>query len=214
MTIQRTLGSGGEVTVVVVTDGRYGDRKVGPDQMAAIRRDEVRRATAVLGLDPSSLVMLDFEDATLSSDEDRLAEVLRKIVVATRPEVVVAPCPWDLHPDHAALGRTTRRVLVGRPVKHLEYLVWGWDQPLRLCARLVRQARYSRGLRPHLVRPVLVDGTGYEEKKAQAVACHSSQFAPAAVLYGRSIDGTGPLGNEFLHRYGFRSEVFFPRDPG
>ena len=214
-TVQRTLSGGGKVTIVLATDGRYGDPEaVAPEPMATIRRDELEHAIAVLGLAPSSLVMLGFEDATLSRNEDRLAEALHAVIVMAQPEVLIAPCPWDLHPDHAALGRVTRRILAGRPVQHLEYLVWCWDQPSRLVGYLARRTRVTRGHWTFPARPVLVDGTDYVDKKAEALACHSSQFSPTATFNGHSIGGSGPLGNEFLRSLDHTSELFFLRTPG
>jgi LmbE family N-acetylglucosaminyl deacetylase len=211
LTIQRALESEQEVTVVVATDGRFGDPEaVAPERMAEIRIDELYCATAVLGLPRSNLVLLGFEDASLSRTEDRLGDALRRVVETTRPGVVISPCPWDLHPDHAALGRAARRVLAGRSVQHLEYLVWGWDQPVRLAARLVRRARTTRGHWKTPRRPVVVNGTGYMTKKAEALACYSSQFSPTAVFHGQSIGGSGPLGGDFLRLLDDERELFFP----
>ena len=212
VTIQRTLDRGREVTVVVASDGRHGNPGlVAPERMATIRRGELTRATAVLGVTPSHLIMLGFEDATLSDHEDALAESIQEIIEINRPDVVISPCPWDLHPDHAALGRVARTIVEGRSVLHLEYLVWGWDQPVRLAIRLGRRAISTRGSWTFPALPVVVDGTGYLDGKAEALACHSSQFSPAAVLHGRSVGGSGPLGSGFLRLIDYESELFFPR---
>ena len=212
VTIQRTLDRGNEVTVVVASDGRYGDpESVVPERMATIRKGELARATAVLGVSSSHLIMLGFEDATLSDHEDALAESIQEIIEINRPDVVISPCPWDLHPDHAALGRVARTIVEGRSVLHLEYLVWGWDQPVRLAIRLGRRAISTRGSWTFPALPVVVDGTGYLDGKAEALACHSSQFSPTAVLHGRSVGGSGPLGSGFLRLMDYESELFFPR---
>jgi LmbE family N-acetylglucosaminyl deacetylase len=199
--------------------------------MAAVRRDEFLEATSALGLDLADLVMLGFEDASLTRSESRLRGAVEDVVAGFRPDVVMSPCPWDIHPDHAALGRVARAVLDGRPVQHVEYLIWGWDQPVRLAARLGRRlrglrddrttagrparlGRRLRGLRDDRTtagRPVLVNGTGHVAKKAEALACYTTQFAPSAELYGHSIGGSGPLGNEFLRQIDFENELFFPR---
>jgi LmbE family N-acetylglucosaminyl deacetylase len=210
--VQRTLDAGGKVVVVVATDGRFGDAEVvPPERMAAMRRDEFLEATSALGLDPADLVMLGFEDASLTRSESRLRGAVEDVVAGFRPDVVMSPCPWDIHPDHAALGRVARAVLDGRPVQHVEYLIWGWNQPVRLAARLGRRLRGLRDDRTTAGRPVLVNGTGHVAKKAEALACYTTQFAPSAELYGHSIGGSGPLGNEFLRQIDFENELFFPR---
>jgi len=214
MAIPRTLDAGGQVTIVVGTDGRHGDPDtVPPEQMGVVRRDELERATAALGVPPADLVILEFEDASLTRNELRLAEAIADIVEAKRPDVVIAPSPWDLHPDHAALGRAARQVLAGRSIRHLEYLVWGWDAPVRLTARLVRRASQNRIHWGYPGRPVLLDGTGYVDRKAEALACYSSQFSPTAVFRGRPVGGSGPLGHQFMRRIDFANEVFFLRRP-
>ncbi len=118
-------------------------------------------------------------------------------------------------PDHYPLPAVDPAKLgfAARPLQHLEYLVWGWDQPMRLTVRMIRGARSGRRSPARLTRPFLVDGTGYADRKAQALACYPSQFSPGASLYGRSIGGVGPLDNDFLRRFG-EGELFLPRALG
>ena len=211
LAVQRALGSGAKVLAVVATDGRYGDPDViPPERMAAIRLDELKAATSVLGLDPTDLLTLGFEDASLTRAESMLRGAVEEVVAGFLPDVVMSPCPWDLHPDHAALGRAARVVLAGRPAQHVEYLVWGWKQPVRLTGRLVRRLRHGQQGPMTAGRPALVDGSPYLAKKAQALACYASQFGPSAELHGRPIGGSGPLDNGFLRQFDFENELFFP----
>ncbi len=208
-TVLRTLAEGGRVSIAVATDGRYGDPRVDPARMAEIRAGELERAAGTLGIGPGRLVRMGFEDASLSANEGRLADELARLVRELRPDVVLGPCSWDLHPDHAALGRALATLSDGGP-RLFGYLVWGWARPVRLAVRAVKRATAPGG-RPRLPRrPVAVGVAAQLDAKAVALAAHSSQLSPDAALAGRAVGGTGPLGAEFLLPFGTGREIFFP----
>lgn len=207
--IARTVARGGHVVLAVATDGRHGDERVAPQEMAARRDRELTEAVRVLGLASGDVIQLGFEDATLAANEAALADAVRTLVERERPDVVLGPCPWDLHPDHAALGRCLPRWSEDGPAV-LGYLVWGWDQPLRLLRRATRDGPERASRRPARRWPVAVDVTDLLETKAAALRCHRSQFTPDARLAGRAVGGTGPLDSAFLARFGGRRELFFP----
>jgi LmbE family N-acetylglucosaminyl deacetylase len=206
-TISRVVQSGGSAVVIIATDGSLGVPSVPPSSLAATRREEVIAATETLGVESSNLVLLQFPDATLSDNEEHLKKLVEEVVEDRRPDTVFSPSIFDTHPDHAALGRAARAVLRNRAIRHLEYLIWGWNQPFRLSAQLLRQRDMGQRLPG---RPVRIRSQGYESTKAQALACHRSQIAPGATLFGVPLEGTGGMDGAFLKHFDHPSEIFFP----
>ncbi len=127
--IVRKLAAGSAVTVVMVTDGRHShaSRVIGPDALAALRRDELCEATRRLGLPDSSLRWADIEDGKVAHSEDRLSAVIQDVLAELRPDELYATSAAEPHPDHAAVGRAARRAAgaVGG-VTLLEYPIWLW----------------------------------------------------------------------------------------
>ena len=120
-----TLGCGGTlvkhrrvgdlVRVVQVTDGRASRAGgLGPDEMAARRQDEARRAMAALDVE---LVWLGLREAEWRDDEllPHLARLLRE----DRPSVIYAPSPIDYHPEHVRVARVLAQ-LAPSPVRVFE----------------------------------------------------------------------------------------------
>lgn len=97
---------GWDVALAIATDGDRGthDPAVSRESLAALRREESRRAGQILGL--SGIVFLGKEDGELHADRSLrrdLARVYRQI----RPDRLITFDPWrryELHPDHRAVG--------------------------------------------------------------------------------------------------------------
>ena len=213
-TIARTLSSGGRVTLLVASDGRFGDPDRPPEEMAATRRDELAGATVALGLAPGDVVSLDLVDGTLADHEDTLVAEIDALVRARDPTVVLAPSWRDPHPDHRSLGRAARRALAGRDVDLIEYIVWGWVQPTRLLDgalgpghRTIRPAKGTR--RPRFARPIMVTSGEHLATKRAALACHLSQLGPSAASLSLPA-GSGFLDARFLSHFLGDAEIFFP----
>lgn len=83
---------GDPVSVALVTSGEVGGE-------AQVRLEESRRAAACLG--PAEVSCLEARDGAVAAD-DTLAERLAALVDRVAPQVVYAPSPWEMHPDHVA----------------------------------------------------------------------------------------------------------------
>ena len=137
------LSHGVPVSVLVLTDGgRYGD--------TATRMAESRAAAAVLGYGEPEFWGLP--DRALSHEQGLVERLVQKIVAAGA-DLVYAPSPWEIHPDHrqtaSAAAEAVRRT------------------GLRL-------AFYEVGspLRPNL----LLDITAHADTKKKAMLCFASQL--------------------------------------
>jgi len=210
-TLARTLIGGGDVLVVMATDGRLAQVDGDPDAMAAIRRDELAAATELLGLPPEQVLKLNFPDRDLSSHERELADSLAAVVRSWEPSTVLVTAECDPNPDHRALGRAARRAMAGQAGALFEYMVWGWMKPTRW---LVGSLGFSNagGGASRMDRVATVRTEGVLPIKRAALSCHRSQLGPSAPIAGLPA-GDGILSGQFLANFFGSFEVFFPANP-
>lgn len=161
-TIARHVQAGAQVTVVFLTDGRYGasyarmtkpqrDRR--QTQIMAIRKQEAQCAGRVLGV--QSLLFLDAEDLRLRMDR-RVPGLLRAILQREQPHCVYLPSFLEQHCDHRAANGVLLAAIEGAGLQFecRGYEVW-------------------TPLIPNCV--VKIDAT--LELKKRALACYQSQLA-------------------------------------
>ncbi|MEU0494652.1 PIG-L family deacetylase [Mycobacterium sp. NPDC006124] len=119
---------GVDVTVVSVTDGGGSVPGLSPVERRWLereRRDEMRSATAVLGIDPP--VTLGLADGEVAEHQDELTTLLTD-VLAARPPGTWCAATWrgDGHPDHEAVGRGAAAAVAVTDAVLLEFPVWMW----------------------------------------------------------------------------------------
>jgi len=167
--IQRTLSNGGEVRVVIVTDGDKWGKKL-------IRQREVSQAMSICGLPSDQLIFWPFGDGRLQ-DNSALTEALSQEIEDFLPTVIVTTDLLDTHKDHQALGLVTNRLITHYPT-------------IGLLTTLIHYHRFPRpiGLRP--TAALLPPGCLFSEltwqqlsltpteqsTKATAINCFTSQL--------------------------------------
>lgn len=104
--IANTVAAGGEVVILTMTGGEVGIIGKTPEQARAVRRAEAEEGSAALGAQVEFFG--GFDGAFDASAEN--AEKLIQTLLRLDPEVVTAPWPLDIHPDHQASGMLAWRV--------------------------------------------------------------------------------------------------------
>ena len=115
-TIAKKVSEGYEVVIVVMTDGRHAFSKVlgiesdpTPSELKEIRKEEVKRATRILGVKEENLLFLDFEDGMLEKNEreaqEKVIEILRE---NPPPTELYFPYEKDYHMDHHVANRIVK----------------------------------------------------------------------------------------------------------
>lgn len=206
-TIARWVDDGYEVRAVVATSGDKGhdDPSITREQLVALRRAEQRRAAAILGV--THVTFLDYEDGELAWAGPRLAEEITRTIREVRPDIVLTHdpfagppryAPYQLHPDHRAVGFAVIDVVYFRAPGPLYY-----------------PDHSAAGLAPHRVGEMLlimgdhhdhfVDISTTFTRKVEAVRAHASQWGQHPDLEGflrRRAEEVGrlrgiPLGEVF-----------------
>jgi LmbE family N-acetylglucosaminyl deacetylase len=154
-TLHRHAQRGGEITVVYLTDGRYGGQ-IPPEakshKLTQVRRAEAQQALATLGI--QNALFLNAEETQLANTP-ALSHLLREILTTLRPHLVYLPFFWEEHPDHQAANQLLLDA-VARENLHFDchaYEVW-----------------------TPLFPNCLVEITSVVETKRQALQCYQSQL--------------------------------------
>lgn len=95
---------GDEVRMVSVTDGRSGHHRRRGAELVDLRREEARRAGAVIG---ATYETWDFPDGALQPTLELRSAIIRELRTF-RPDLVLTHRPWDYHPDHRAVGQAVQ----------------------------------------------------------------------------------------------------------
>jgi N-acetylglucosamine malate deacetylase 1 len=176
--IANAVAAGDSVVVLEMTGGELGVWGKSPEEARAIRIVEARRAAAALGARAEFFGGLD---GSLVSDAAGVAR-LGGILAGLKPDVVVAPWPLDVHPDHQAAGQ----------------LAWrAFQDPATTFALYFYETTNSPHTRSVAFTPSdYVDITGVLERKREATLQHASQnpavwfdmYANLALVHGYAAD--------------------------
>lgn len=178
--IANAVAAGDSVVVLEMTGGELGVWGKSPEEARAIRTAEARRAAATLGARAEFFGGLDGSLVSDAAGAARLGAVLG----ALQPDVVVAPWPLDVHPDHQAAGQLTWRA---------------FQDPATTFALYFYETTNSPHTRSVAFTPTdYVDITGVLERKREATLQHASQnpaewfdmYANLALVHGYAADVT------------------------
>ena len=178
--IANTVAAGDSVVVLEMTGGELGVWGKSPDEARAIRTAEARRAAARLGARAEFFGGLDGSLVSDAAGAARLGAILARL----RPEVVVAPWPLDVHPDHQAAGQLAWRAFQDPATTFTLYFYETTNAP------------HTRSF--GFVPTDYVDITGALAAKREATLLHASQnpaewfdlYANLALVHGYAADVT------------------------
>jgi LmbE family N-acetylglucosaminyl deacetylase len=196
-TIVKKIREGFDVYVVVMTDGRHshdvtlGLAEPSPETIAEIRATEFKEATRVLGVNPSNLILLGFEDGKLREHMSEARERTVRILHEVCPVEIYVPHRDDANKDH----RTTYEIVDGSVKEaHLrsktyEYSVWN-------------------GKIPHPELKVFVmDIHGELRRKMEAISKYKSQISKCFPKQEKAV-----LSKEFVNMFRSETETFYTKE--
>ena len=195
---------GVEVHLLTATRGQEGScgdpPMCTPEELPAVREQELRCACAALGIAPPRL--LDYCDGSLADvdEEEGAAQVLLAIEML-RPQVLLTWPPDGLsgHADHMAVSRWTALAFE-------RATMLGWDAPVALYHLAVpRSVAQGLGLAHLHALPdeevsLAVDVSPVWEQKLAAIRCHRTQLSSSPVLSASQEKQRLFLGREHFFR--------------
>lgn len=153
---------GHQVGLCDLTAGEMGSNGTVEERLA-----EADAAAAVLGA--AWRVNLRLPDRALGRD-DRQARDIAGLVRRTRPRVVAIPYWSDRHPDHVAASQLLTEAVFSAGLRRYAAEGDAW-KPESICYYFINDSAP-----PSFV----VDVSDHYEVKRRALACHATQFRPAA----------------------------------
>lgn len=165
--------AGHEILICSMTPGDCGSRELSAEEIAAVRRDEARRAAELLG---AAYHCLEFRDLSIVIDLEskrRVTEVVRW----ARPDVVLTAPPVDYMDDHEATSRLVRDACFNASCPN--YSTHAWDPApatekiphLYYMDAVEGRDLWGQPLPPHFY----VDISTTFDLKRRMLACHESQ---------------------------------------
>lgn len=175
-------------TVACATRGELGEVAAGlearansPSELGALREQELREATALLGVERAEILGwcdsgVDGAPASGSlaaADPVDVERAVRALIEETRPDVVVTLDASDGHRDHAVVRDAT--------LAAVEHSTWRPERVYLWC--LARSLLSEFAGDPHVGTPdeaitTVVDTSAYVEQRWKAMRAHRSQAPP------------------------------------
>lgn len=186
-TISRYVDEGHDVTVLYLTRGEAGINGKSPDEAAAIRSAEAKKACEILKAQPRFAGQIDGKTEVSSAHYD----AFRKLLDEEKPDVVFTHWPIDSHRDHRACSLLVYDAWL-RSGRHFALYYFEVDL----------------GAQTQCFRPThFVDITATEPRKREACLAHESQGAATdfypnyhvKMHHFRGMESGFPLAEAFVH---------------
>lgn len=154
-----------------IANGSCGSVTLGPEEIAAVRTGEARRAAAMIGAEFHEPLVNDIEVLYEQPLVRKLCSILREI----RPEILLLPSPQDYMEDHQNASRLMVTAAFCRGMRN-----YAGDPPsYAIETEMALYHALPYGLNDQLRRPVIpdftVDISPVIAKKREMLACHKSQ---------------------------------------
>lgn len=162
-TLAKEIDRGKKVGILDLTRGELGTRGT-----AEIRDKEAKAAAEILGV-----VMrhnLEFSDGFFENNTAHKLEII-KIIRKYKPEIVLCNAVEDRHIDHGKGARLVSEACFLSGLRKIETIMDGNSQPAWRPKQVLHYIQW-KNLKPDVV----VDISGYIEKKLEAVKAYESQF--------------------------------------
>ncbi|MBX3412276.1 MAG: PIG-L family deacetylase [Pirellulales bacterium] len=172
-TLALLAAAGHTVIIATMTPGDCGSREMGPEEIAAVRREEARRAAEIIG---AEYHCLEFRDLSIVIDNDskrRVTELVRR----ARPDVVLTAPPVDYMEDHEATSKLVRDACFNASCPNYATRQWEPAPPTdRIPALFYVDPVEGKDLWGEPILPhFYIDVSDVFETKQQMLACHESQ---------------------------------------
>lgn len=188
-TLAKEIAKGKKVGILDLTQGELGTRG-----SAQIRAEESAQAAKILGVELRE--NLGFKDAFFVNDKAHQMEII-KIIRKYQPEIVLCNAIDDRHIDHGKGSELTSTACFLSGLKRITTQIDGKKQEKWRPKQVLHYIQWK-----DLVPDIVVDITGFIDKKMEAVQAYKSQFYDA-----KSKAPSTPISsNNFLQSVEYRAQ--------
>ena len=115
-TLAKYAKLGHKVFTATTTNGNIGSATLPMDEIAKIRKEEARRAAAIIG---AEYLCLDYDDEMLYDDRSVRVNMIN-LIRYCKPDVILTHSPTDYNPDHELTSKIVNDVAVMIPIAKIE----------------------------------------------------------------------------------------------
>ncbi|RPJ56067.1 MAG: PIG-L family deacetylase [Acidobacteria bacterium] len=163
-TLARFRQQGDDVVMCHVANGNLGHTEIPRDELRQIRREEAKRAAAVIGAESVTLDIDDMDVYLERSSRAKMVDVIRRAA----PDVIIVPSPDDYLSDHFV---SSQIAVDASFLASLPQLVTEVEVHFRLTPIFFADTLAGVRFDPE----EYVDISAVEKIKREMIACHESQ---------------------------------------
>lgn len=165
-TLAKYASQGHKVFTATATNGNVGSATLPMDEIARIRKEEARKAAAVIG---AEYICLDYDDEMFFEDRAaRLAFI--DLVRYCKADIILTHNSKDYNPDHELTSKIITDIAVMIPVAKIETKNKPYDK-----IPMIAYFEPVNGL--GFIPTEYVDITDFLDKKMEMCLCHQSQIS-------------------------------------
>lgn len=163
-TLARFRAQGDDVVMCHVANGNLGHTEIPRDELREMRREEAKRAAAVIGAES---VTLDIDDLDVFADRSSRVQMV-DVIRRAGPDLMIVPSPEDYMVDHVV---SSQLAVDAGFVATLPQYVTDVDVHFRLTPIYFADTLAGVRFEPE----EYVDISSVEKIKREMIACHESQ---------------------------------------
>ena len=164
-TLAKYASQGHKVFTATATNGNVGSATIPMDEIARIRKEEARKAAALIG---AEYICLDYDDEMFFEDREARLKFI-DLVRYCQADVILTHNPKDYNPDHELTSKIVTDIPVMIPVAKIK-------TPNKPCDKIPLIAYFEPVNGIGFVPTEYVDITDFIETKMAMCACHQSQI--------------------------------------
>ena len=165
-TLAKFASQGHKIFIATATNGNVGSSTLSMKEIAEIRKEEARKAAAIIG---AEYICLDYDDEMFFEDRAaRLAFI--DLVRYCKADLILTHNPEDYNPDHELTSKIINDIAVMIPVAKIETPNKPYDK-----IPIIAYFEPVNGL--GFVPTEYVDITDFMDTKIKMMNCHQSQIA-------------------------------------
>lgn len=165
-TLAKFANQGHKIFIATATNGNVGSSTLSMEEIAKVRKEEARKAAAIIG---AEYICLDYDDEMFfESKEARLKFI--DLVRYCKADLILTHNPEDYNPDHELTSKIINDIAVMIPVAKLKTPNEPYDK-----IPIIAYFEPVNGL--GFVPTEYVDITDFMDTKIKMMNCHQSQIS-------------------------------------
>ena len=165
-TLAKFASQGHKIFIATATNGNVGSSTLSMEEIANVRKEEARKAAAIIG---AEYICLDYDDEMFFEDREARLKFI-DLVRYCKADLILTHNPEDYNPDHELTSKIINDIAVMIPVAKLKTPNEPYDK-----IPIIAYFEPVAGL--GFVPTEYVDITDFMDTKIQMMNCHQSQIS-------------------------------------